>query len=587
VQGRNWRFAKENKPRTRFGVHARHNCYQVVGSAFFWGGKKNLQAKQLEGTSCPVEFFQEATCQTEAAGALPARRFPWSATPSRGARHISVMLRTTYPPDTHKDDSRSSPSVKGEDHGPYQKNEFAVYGSPRLQHPLASSPATPHESHVPVQEYHNAFVDAKVSSRPSSHHRQQSLPALLPFAIKNSSRANSPERRAVRPSTPVEMPLTGDGRRGSKAPDISRGNTFAGWFSGMTPPRDGNQRGSMPAQHNAHSPATDLPSRNLSPTTSRFASLASTISANLSRLTQSPISPTDEDELLSLDIERGLFPSGPPTERDTFSPAAFKNLQTNATGLLVKMQVAYRQRVHTLRDLESEKGAQRDELEEAETRAQHLKMQLEGMARRAAYQEAEMRALAEELAAEKKARAHEKMMREKGISALPPAPAMMSEGSMISEDLGIDDRRGWRKSLKSDGSYDTDEESFEEESMFSRSRSPTIAPTPFDSGSVADGPVSHPRVAALGNTGRPRPAPAMSTFQKIVKNVTSALKEDEEDGDSGPGCRNCKGQDASIAWNTVSLLRDENKHLKQRVGQLETAVEGALDLANGIGLDSL
>jgi len=90
--------------------------------------------------------------------------------------------------------------------------------------------------------------------------------------------------------------------------------------------------------------------------------------------------------------------------------------------------------------------------------------------------------------------------------------------------------------------------------------------------------------------GRPRPqAPAqgLNAFQKLVKNVTSSLREDDdhEHGYSGPGCRNCRGQDAGFAWNTVNLLRDENKHLKQRVGQLESAVEGALDLANGIGLD--
>jgi hypothetical protein len=32
------------------------------------------------------------------------------------------------------------------------------------------------------------------------------------------------------------------------------------------------------------------------------------------------------------------------------------------------------------------------------------------------------------------------------------------------------------------------------------------------------------------------------------------------------------------------LLRDENRHLKTRVGELEVAVEGALDLVNGLGL---
>jgi hypothetical protein len=66
----------------------------------------------------------------------------------------------------------------------------------------------------------------------------------------------------------------------------------------------------------------------------------------------------------------------------------------------------------------------------------------------------------------------------------------------------------------------------------------------------------------------------MNAFQKILKGISG-----EE-----AGCRNCKGQDASVAWDTVGLLRDENRHLKTRVGELEVAVEGALDLVNGLGL---
>lgn len=327
-------------------------------------------------------------------------------------------------------------------------------------------------------------------------------------------------------------------------------------------------------------------------TPSRLASFASSISATLSQLTQTPASSTADDELLSLDVEKALFPAGSPVERDPFSPAAFKNLQANATGLLLKMQGAYRRRVGAVADLEAEAGARQEELQEAETRMQHFKMQLERMARRAAQQQRDMELLADELAAERRARAHERMMREKGMAAISGVRDHPSEGSTVSEDLGVEDdqRAGhkWRKSLKSDGSYDTDDESVEDESVFSRSRSPTIAPSTFDGASVVDAPVSHPRVAALGQPGRQKPAAgAMTTFQKLVKNVvSSALKEEEDEyGGGGTSCRNCRGQDASFAWNTVSLLRDENKHLKQRVGQLDAAIDGALDLANGIGLD--
>lgn len=309
----------------------------------------------------------------------------------------------------------------------------------------------------------------------------------------------------------------------------------------------------------------------------------------ISRFAQAPASPTVDDEFCNLDIDAALFPPGSPSDRDTFSPAAYKNLQANATGLLLRMQNAYRQRVAAFKDLEAEKAAQTDELEEAETRAAHLKMQLEGMALKAAEQEKAMQQLMDQLMAEKKARAEEKLAREKRLALLP-------EGSMVSEDLGVVDdqlRRTWRKSgstTKTDTSFETDEEeSAESESVFSRSRSPTIPGSTVD-GSVMDAP-SYQTSRSGGGSGsggmlsppaRPRPGgqqQQMSTFQKIIKGIAG---DAEENGANG--CRNCKGQDASVAWDTVSLLRDENKHLKQRVGQLEVAVEGALDLVNGIGL---
>lgn len=75
----------------------------------------------------------------------------------------------------------------------------------------------------------------------------------------------------------------------------------------------------------------------------------------------------------------------------------------------------------------------------------------------------------------------------------------------------------------------------------------------------------------------------MTTFQKIIKGVVDVAEEIGQELGTVQACRNCEGKDASVAWDTVSLLRDENKHLKQRVGQLEVAVEGALDLVNGLG----
>lgn len=47
-------------------------------------------------------------------------------------------------------------------------------------------------------------------------------------------------------------------------------------------------------------------------------------------------------------------------------------------------------------------------------------------------------------------------------------------------------------------------------------------------------------------------------------------------------CANCQGMRASEAWGVVGILREENKGLKQRVGNLEGEVEACLDLVRGI-----
>lgn len=370
----------------------------------------------------------------------------------------------------------------------------------------------------------------------------------------------------------------------------------------------------------------------------------------LSRFTQqqSPVSSQsfssfEHDEFYNLDVDAAIFPEGYPSGHDLISPAAFKNLETNATVALRRMRDAYRQRTVAYRDLEDEKSVCDEELEEAETRAQHLKMQLEGMARRAADQQREMQLLMDELSAEKKARAHERAMLLAGMPTAATATVTSSLApTIVSEDLDVDEAlqkqrhrpksASWRRrSLKSnDGSYDgnySDEEGEEGEesaldedarsngssSVFSRSRSPTFMPGIHTNLDHAAGEqqtpqvAHHPRVAALsfGSVKLPSwPAPTpstspsaasisstqnqnqhqpLSTFQKLVKNVASAIKDDEPDRFTTSTCSNCRGEDVSFAWNTVSVLRDENKHLKQRVGQLEVAVEGALDMVNGVG----
>ncbi|KAF3769641.1 hypothetical protein M406DRAFT_343786 [Cryphonectria parasitica EP155] len=307
------------------------------------------------------------------------------------------------------------------------------------------------------------------------------------------------------------------------------------------------------------------------------------------RNTPPSITPEMHDELLNMKVDEALFPAGAPTGKDTFSPAAFKNLQAQATGLLTKMQSAYRQKAQALSELEKEREADRDELDEAETRSKHLKFQLEDMAHKAAEQEQRMKQLMEELATERRARAELERLGAFSKQRLSPGGLASEAGSTISEDLGVDEeemqKRKWRKSNGTDTSFETDDDSisFEGESVFSRPRSPSVSTTTttrgVETGSVIDMPIPTPTSMRGPNSTKRtsvqsnRPRSQMSTFQKLMKGISG------EDG-----CRNCKGQDSSSAWDTVSLLRDENKNLKQRVGELEDCLEGALDAVNGVGL---
>ncbi len=282
-----------------------------------------------------------------------------------------------------------------------------------------------------------------------------------------------------------------------------------------------------------------------------------------------------DDELVNLDIEAALFPAGAPKDSDTFSPAAFKNLQITAMGLASKLQTAYQGQSVQLRTLKAEREAMEDEKDEAETRVRHFKMQLEEMARRAAETESQMQTLMDELNRERKLRMNERCSR--GSRSAP------SEVSTISEDLGVErdqQKKLWRQSgdtVKTDTSFETDDESMESSSVFSRSRSPTLAASISDI-SPAEASLPPPRTPTLGGAASPK-SQQMTTFQKLMKGISG-------DGDlqTVSQCSNCQGQDASVAWDTAGLLRDENRGLKHRVTDLESALEGALDVVNGIGM---
>ncbi|KAL9941264.1 hypothetical protein ACHAO5_009173, partial [Verticillium nonalfalfae] len=381
---------------------------------------------------------------------------------------------------------------------------------------------------------------------------------LRPAAVYSSaSGIPSPtNERTPRPRS-IDMPFTGDTRAG-RSPESGARSLLSSWLPGPASPSEMDNPSSTPSK-SLRNNMTPL-NTNASTNTSRFAFISSSFSA----LTKSATSPTrkakHDDELLNMNIHDALFPpsASPAGSRDAFSPASFKNLEMTAVALLTKFQHAYESQSAALREMEVERDTQAEEVEEADTRTKHLKLQLENMALQAAEREKEMQALMAALEREKAAN-------RSGLAS--------DSATITSEDLGAEDdqkRRLWRKSM----TEDTDEESVgDAPSVFSRSRSPTLAAHPL--GLDAQQPSN--KNASSRNSMQSQPQ--ISAFQKLMRGFGDAAV-----GQAGAACQRCQGQDERAAWDTASLLRDENRGLKIRVAELETCVDAALDAVHGIRL---
>lgn len=111
------------------------------------------------------------------------------------------------------------------------------------------------------------------------------------------------------------------------------------------------------------------------------------------------------DPLLSLDINAALFPHGP---ADPLNPSDFHDLVSNAEAVISTLQSAYRSKILALDDMRRELSVQGEEADEAETRARHLKVQLDDMARKSQQQDDLIAELSQQLEVERRQRIEEK-----------------------------------------------------------------------------------------------------------------------------------------------------------------------------------
>ena len=348
--------------------------------------------------------------------------------------------------------------------------------------------------------------------------------SALSFLRPNSTRSLSPER--VTPAEADEFAV----QERAELPTKRRSGGLAAWFEGgssapvniglVTSPQkeklDPVEEASTSEELFSVSqesvdnlttrPRPKLrPSEQSSSTMSRF---------NIFRRSTTTLAPPEDvDELAQLDVDAALFPHGRP---DEFSPAAFKNLQQNAEGTIRRFQLSCREQRQSLRTVTSTKNVQADELEAAETRNEHLKLQLQDMAERAAEQERLITEMRAQLAQQRSSlESHQQSIR------------------MVPNDADTDPRPKYRRNRSSDVSTSGESEAGSEAS------------------SVA------------------------SVFSEQLSIAPSSF----ETSDSTPraDCSRCHGMRPSDAWDVVSVMKIESAALKERIAVLEDAQEKALD----------
>ncbi|KAL6713100.1 hypothetical protein ACLMJK_009221 [Lecanora helva] len=270
-----------------------------------------------------------------------------------------------------------------------------------------------------------------------------------------------------------------------------------------------------------------------------------------------------DDEFIDMDIGTALLPTGSP---DPSSPAALKNLQQQAESLLLRLQTAYKERTITLRDMVAEKEALAEETEGAETRARHLKTQLDDLSAKLAEQDEAMMNLVDQLAQEKLARQEENEARKRSVRLVEHAtPTNTSQ------------RRRTLSDPVSDSGFESGDDS-SAESVFSR-RSGAHSPA-FSMSSVStnNSPDVHPvgdhqSPMSLAQSERLRDQPTTTRKEVPISYQNQVARQQAR---SNRQNRNTN-QNAE-AWNTIYILQEENKFYKKRVGELEDALDGCLDL---------
>ncbi|MCJ1380688.1 hypothetical protein MMC17_003796 [Xylographa soralifera] len=358
--------------------------------------------------------------------------------------------------------------------------------------------------------------------------------------------------------------------------------TLANWFEGESAPislgvplSPVKEKSEYICDHETN-PPSDI-ERQMFSTPARPSALSTSRFSFFSTKFTSPAVPQisdHHDEFSDLDIKASLLPRG---QADPFSPSSFKNLLQTAEGLLSRMQAAYKQRVLSLQEITAEKEAQSEELEEAHTRAKHLKLQLDDMTAKMVEQDTVIMSLVDDLAEQKQWRNGEEA--KKSIRLVGANDNACSQCHHQRRPK----KRNSTATTVSDSGFESESD---EESIFSQLQSPQ---------SPAMSSISSPSMVlpdayvdqSLSRNGSQR-LPSSNSTQR------DGRLRDEKHGKHNnalqldcaraAACPRCAGVQPSEAWGVAEMMKMENTMLKERVEQLEGSLDGCLDLVRGLGI---
>ena len=351
---------------------------------------------------------------------------------------------------------------------------------------------------------------------------------------------------------------------------------LAGWFSGQSEPISVGLLPSptkeqadpfpvaRPSGASSEIRPTSLLQRRPTSTTFSKPAIASRFSflASKASLTKTAIQPIDvNDDLIDMDVTTALLPAG---ASDPSSPGAYKNLQQQAENLLLRLQAAYKERTVALKEMAAEKEVLTEEAEGAETRARHVKTQLNDLSVKLAEQDGAMMNLVDELAQEKLARREEEETRKRSIRLVE----------------GARPRRTSLTNTVSDSGFESEDDS-SADSVFSKN-SEAYSPTM----SMSSVSTSYSPGASQGSEFNISPCtPQAARLRALPYHGAKGMPASCQNGNAGQtqhASATSTGIHASEAWGLVDVLKEENSCLKQRIGELEGALDGCLTLVDNM-----